>query len=151
MLRNLIAKFNKSISARIVAPRCRREAAIRVSFEPRGKFDTTKSLFASGETVDLSDSGIAFTVAAIRVKENYLVGEGRILNIEIDSPSGKIMMQVVGRRYELVGEHLSTERYQIGAEIVQISDEDRTAYKEFIRHGDALRGNSGELKFIGNR
>ena len=154
MLRNLIAKFTKSMSSRVVAARHKREIPIKVSFEPTGKtgrLDSTKNLFVAGETIDLSDSGIGFMVASIRVKENYLVGEGRVLNAELDLPNGKVSMKIVGQRYELVGEHLSTERYLIGASIVQISDENRAAYEDFMRLGGNVRGNSGELKFIGNR
>ena len=154
MLRNLIAKFTKSMSSRVVAARHKREAAIKLSFEPTGKtgrLDSTKNLFITGETADLSGSGIAFTVASIRVKENYLVGEGRVLNAELDLPNGRVSMKIVGQRYELVGEHLSTERYLIGAKIVSISDENRSVYEDFMRRGGNVQRNAGELKFIGNR
>jgi hypothetical protein len=154
MLRNLITKISKLLSARAVSTRHRREAAIKISFEPTGKtgrLDSTRNLFITGETVDLSSSGLAFTVASIRVRENYLVGEGRILNAELDLPNGKVSMKILGQRYELIGEHLSTERYLIGASIEQISDENRAAYEEFLRLGAKIPGNAGELKFIGNR
>ena len=154
MLRNLITKLSRLVSARAVSTRHPREAAIKISFEPTGKtgrLDSTKNLFIAGETTDLSVSGIAFTVASIRVKENYLVGEGRVLNAELDLPNGKISMKILGQRYELIGEHLSTERYLIGASIVQISDENRAAYEEFLRLGAKVPGKTGELKFIGNR
>lgn len=154
MLRNLIAKFNKSMSSRVASVRHKREVAVKLSFEPTGKtggLDTAKSLFITGETADLSGSGIAFSVASIRVRENYLVGEGRVLNAELDLPNGKVSMKIVGQRYELVGEHLSTEHYLIGASIVQISDENRAAYDEFLRLGANTPRNTGELKFIGNR
>ena len=154
MLRNLIAKLNKSLSSRVVSARHKREVAIKLSFEPTGKtgrLDTTKNLFITGETADLSGSGIAFTVASIRIKENYLVGEGRVLNAELDLPNGKVSMKIVGQRYELVGEHLSTERYLVGAKITHISDENRAAYEEFIKLGGTVTANTGGLKFIGNR
>lgn len=154
MLRNLIAKFNKSLSSRIVPARHKREVAIKLSFEPTGKtgsFDLTKNLFITGETVDMSGSGVAFTVPSIRVKENYLVGEGRLLNAELDLPNGKVSMKILGQRYELIGEHLSTERYLIGATIEKMDETNRTAYEEFIRLGGDSPRNTGELKFIGNR
>lgn len=154
MLRNLIAKFNKSMSARVGAARHKHEVAIKLSFEPTGKtgsLDLTKNLFITGETVDLSGTGIAFTVASIRVKENYLVGEGRVLNAELDLPNGKVSMKILGQRYEVVGEHLSAERYRIGASIVQMDTENRAAYEDFLKLGGDLRRNTGELKFLGNR
>jgi hypothetical protein len=89
-----------------------------------------------GETRDLSNSGIGFIVSSIRIKENYLVGEERLLNAEIDFPTGKVRMRIIGQRYEQVGQHVSTARYLIGAKIVEISDEDREVYEHFLLHGD---------------
>ena len=91
--------------------------------------------FLSGETTDISETGIGFVVAAIRIKENYLVGQERKLNVELDLSGQKIRMQVQGVRYERVGIHLSTERYLIGAQIVAINEEDKEAYDHLLRHG----------------
>jgi hypothetical protein len=54
-------------------------------------------------------------------------------------------MKAVGRRYEQVGEHVSTARYLIGASIEEISDENREAYNAFLRYGD--KGTTRSLKF----
>lgn len=149
MLRNLIAKFNRSIAERVVAVRYKREVPIKLSFEPHGSTEKSdaphKILYITGETFDLSSSGIGFIVASIRIKEIYLVGENRLLNVELDLPDGKISMKVIGRRYEQVGEHVSTARYLIGASIEQITDEDRETYNYFLRYGDQ-KGNTGRLK-----
>ena len=150
MLRKWIAKFNKSMTERVVSVRHNREVPIKLSFEPGGK--TGKSvppqiLFITGETKDLSQSGIAFTISSIRIKENYLVGEGRILNAELDLPNGKVSMKIVGQRYEPVeNEHLSVGKYLVGASILQMTDENREVYEYFLRFGDA-KGNTGSLKF----
>jgi hypothetical protein len=85
----------------------------------------------TGETYDMSGSGIAFVVSSIRVMENYLVGQERVLLAELDLPGGKVKMKVLGRRYEQVGVHLSTEKYLVGAEIVHISE----AYEHFLKFG----------------
>ncbi|MDQ3714107.1 MAG: hypothetical protein M3388_18080, partial [Acidobacteriota bacterium] len=81
MLRKWIAKFNKSRAERVVSVRHKREVPIKLSFEPSGKTGKSSEppqvLYITGETKDLSVSGIAFTVSSIRIKENYLVGEGR--------------------------------------------------------------------------
>jgi len=150
ILRNLIAKFNRSMAERVVSVRYNRKVPIKLSFAPNGK--TGKSdvppqiLFITGETKDLSRSGIAFTVSSIRIKENYLVGEGRILDAELDLPTGKISMKIVGRRYERVGEHISTARYLVGASIHEMTDENREAYNDFLRLG-GKKGNTGSLTF----
>jgi hypothetical protein len=100
-----------------------------------------------GETKDLSVSGIAFVVSSIRIKENYLVGDGRVLNAEIDLPGGKISMKIVGQRYEPVeNEHLSASKYLVGASISEMTDENREVYEYFLRSG-GVKGNTGRLKF----
>ncbi len=137
------------MAERVVAIRHKREIPIRLSFEPNsrtGGFDAPpKILYVSGETADLSHSGIAFIVPSIRIKENYLVGENRVLNAELDLPGGKVSMKIVGQRYEQVGEHISTARYLVGASIQEITEENREAYNHFLRYGDR-KGNTGSLK-----
>jgi len=97
-------------------------------------------IYMSGETVDLSKTGVAFMVPQIRIKENYLVGHERVLNVEIDLPGGKVRMRVLGRRYEREGVHLTNERYMVGAEIVEMSKQDRESYHQFLRYGGKGRG-----------
>ena len=140
MIRKLISKFNRRLAERMVAERRNHSIPIKVWFEPdkaTGKLKLPiEKLLVLGETKDLSSSGIAFIVSSIRIKENYLVGEQRALNAEIDLPTGKVQMQIVGQRYEQVGLHISTARYLIGAKITEISEEDREIYEHFLRHGD---------------
>lgn len=137
------------MTARVASVRHQLEVPIKLSLVPNGntgKLDASKDLYVCGETCDVSSSGIAFIVASIRIKENYLVGEGRALHAELDLPNGKISMKIIGRRYEQVGEHISTARYVIGASIEEISAENREAYDDFLRFGKR-KGNTGSLKF----
>lgn len=138
------------MAERSVSIRYRRAVAIKLSFEPNRNTDrldaAPKIIYLMGETTDLSYSGIAFVVPSIRIKENYLVGEGRILNAELDLPNGKILMKVVGERYEPVGEHISTARYLVGASIKEITEANREAYDDFLRLGDK-NGRAGSLEF----
>ncbi len=104
-----------------------------------------ENMVVTGETKDLSRTGIAFIVSVIRIKENYLVGEGRVLNVEIDLPDGKVQMQIVGSRYEQVGQHISTARFLVGAKITQISQDNREVYEHFLRYGKKRKKGSLEL------
>lgn len=146
MIRKLISKFNRSLAERMVAPRRKHQVPVKVWFEPEkaiGRLkQSTENLFMSGETHDLSQSGIGFLVSSIRIKENYLVGENRILNAEIDLPGAKVRMQIIGQRYEQVGIHVSTSRYLIGASICQMEEADREVYEHFLRYGDASKKGS---------
>ena len=98
-------------------------------------------LFLSGETTDVSETGIGFVVSAIRIREKYLVGQERILNVELDLSSKRVRMKVRGRRYEKVGIHLSTEKYLVGGEIISVDDADRQAYEHFLAHGHKSANN----------
>jgi hypothetical protein len=141
--------FSKSITERVVSPRKSYEIPIKVWFEAdrsTGKLKMpVESPVVKGETKDLSHSGIAFIVPAIRIKENYLVGEGRTLHAELDLPQGKIRMQIIGRRYEQVGQHISTARFLVGAQIMQMSKVDQEIYEDFLRYGDKRKKGSLEL------
>ncbi len=91
----------------------------------------------------MSATGIGFLLSAIRIKEDYLVGQERILNVELDLAGRKVRMQVIGRRYERVGIHLSNEKYVIGAEILNMTDDNRKTYEYFLRNGNKLMKTMG--------
>lgn len=141
--------FSKSITERVISPRKNYEVPIKIWFEPDKNTGRLKmpveNLVITGETKDMSRSGIGFIVSAIRIHENYLVGGGRILNAELDLPGGKIQMQIVGMRYEEVGQHISTARFLVGARITQMSDENREIYEYFLRHGNKRKKGSFAL------
>ncbi len=94
----------------------------------------------------MSRTGIGFLVPAIRIQEKYFVGQERSLNVEIDLPNGKVRLKAVGRRYEKVGIHLSTERFMIGAQIVSFENGDEERYHHFLRNGRKSRKSQGSLE-----
>jgi hypothetical protein len=116
---------------------------VRITIKPdeaNGKLTTKRdSLSASGETKDLSKSGIAFIVPSIRLHEYYLVGENRTLQAELDLPNGKIRMQIVGVRYEQIGIHDSSVSYLIGAKIVFITPLEQEIYEEYLKYGNKVK------------
>ncbi len=150
MLRKFFSKLNRSVSKQVVAQRRDHAVPIRLTFEPdrtTGKLRMPSDLCIVGETKDMSQTGIAFVVNSVRVREYYLVGEGRTLNAELDLPNGKVKVQIVGQRYEQIGEHISVSQYLIGAKIVHMTDEDREAYKYFLRYGkNSGKGNTATLQ-----
>ncbi len=137
MLRELVARFSSTIAERRASVRKRSNLPVRVSFSPEQTRIKSNGhpgdAFLSGETTDLSETGIGFLVSAIRIKEKYLVGQDRRLILDIDVSGRKIRLIVKGVRYERVGVHSSTERYLIGAEIIEISENDREAFLHLLR------------------
>jgi hypothetical protein len=139
MLRELITRFNRSLSERMVSSRRPHRAPVKIWFDPEANteraLEAARSACILGETVDLSRTGIAFLVPVIRLKDKYLVGHERNLNVEIDLPTGKVYMRVVGRRYEKVGIHISMERFLVGAHIISIQGADKESYEAYLRNG----------------
>ncbi|MFN0279313.1 MAG: PilZ domain-containing protein [Pyrinomonadaceae bacterium] len=150
MLRELITRFNRSLSEHMVSSRRRHKAAIKVWFEPDFNTETSRNEARSsciyGETADISRTGIGFVVPSIRIKEKYLVGQERNLNIEIDLPTGKIFMRALGRRYEKVGIHISAERFLVGAQILSLSGADKENYETFLTNGNRATKPSNRLE-----
>ena len=144
MIRELINKFSRSLSERTVSSRRHHQAPIKIWFDPDIKseraLEAAKAACVLGNTVDISRTGIAFLVPSIRVKEKYLVGHERVLNAEIDLPSGKILMRLMGKRYEMVGEHSTTERFHVGAHIVEIAGDSKENFNTFLRRGNGKAG-----------
>jgi hypothetical protein len=140
MIRELIAKFNRSLSERMVSSRRHHTAQIKIWFDPDIYTDRAREAARTacilGETVDISRTGIAFIVPSIRVKEKYLVGHDRKLNVEIDLPAGRVFMRVMGRRYEKVGLHISTERFLVGAQILELTGANKELFQSFLRYGN---------------
>ena len=140
MIRELITRFNRSLSERMVSARRRHTAPLKVWFDADVNSERAQELARSacilGETVDISRSGIGFLVPSIRLKEKYLVGQERNLNIEIDLPTGKVQLRAIGRRYEKVGIHISTERFLVGAQITDLEGADKENYETFLKNGN---------------
>ena len=143
MIRSLVTKLTGLIAERSHSPRKKYAVPVKMWFEREsGRLihtSTADGLFMNGQTVDLSKTGIGILVSSIRMKEHYLVGQNRVLNVEIDLPREKVRMQVIGRRYERECIHDSVERYIVGMEIVGISDVDREVYEHFLRFGAKRR------------
>ncbi len=145
MIRELVARFSSTIAERRASVRKRFNIPLKISFAPEktpvrsnGHCDEA---FLSGETTDVSETGIGFLVSSIRIKEKYLVGQDRQLNAELDIGGRKVRLLVKGVRYERVGIHQSTEKYLVGAEIVSIYEDDLPTYQTFLRSDVRAKSN----------
>lgn len=138
MLRSFFSKLSSSFNQSVVPPRQSCQVPVKVWLEPMrvtGNLElpgSAPSVF--GETRNVSETGIAFVVTSIRIKENYLVGDGRMLNAEIELPEGRVSMKVMGRRYERLDAD-GAGRYLIGASIEGMSEGHRQIYESFLRNG----------------
>ena len=83
----------------------------------------------NGHTLDVSVSGLALVVPAIRIGEHYLAGSDRKLHVKLDLPSGPIEMKVATVRYESLEDDTG---YLIGARILEMSDSDRSSFEKYV-------------------
>ncbi len=97
MIRELVSRFSVTWVERRASVRKKYEVPVKVYFAPeKNPLNLTAScqdLFLAGETVDLSETGVGFVVSSIRIKEKYLVGQDRILTVELDLAGKKVRMQ----------------------------------------------------------
>jgi len=85
-----------------------------------------------GRTLDISQSGLALIVPAIRVGNYYLAGSDRRLNLKLDIPGGPVEMQLLPVRYESLVEEERKTGYVIGARIVEMDKKDRAQFDEYL-------------------
>ena len=101
--------------------------------DPRVRSNGHRRLPAlDGHTLDISSTGLALIVPAIRIGEHYLAGEERKLFVKLELPSGPIEMKVATVRYESLEESREETGYLIGALIIEMSDADRAKYNAYI-------------------
>jgi PilZ domain len=120
---------NRRRTRRVLA---RLTCAIRLS-DPRANSNGLRRLPAlAGHTLDVSQTGVALIVPAIRIGEHYLAGADRKLHVKLELPTGPVEMKVATVRYESLEESDEETGYLIGARIAEMSDPDRAAYNSYI-------------------
>ena len=86
----------------------------------------------NGHTFDVSTSGLALIVPAIRIDEHYLAGAERKLFLKLDLPGGPVEMKLASVRYESLDESSEETGYLIGARIVEMADADRETFTKYV-------------------
>ncbi len=83
----------------------------------------------NGHTLDVSATGMALVVPAIRIGEHYLTGEDRRLRVKLELPGGPIEILMAPVRYESLEEDQIESGYLIGARIIEMSGGDRADFE----------------------
>ena len=85
-----------------------------------------------GHTCDISPTRIALMVPAIRIGAQYLADQERRLQIKLELPGGPVEIQALPLRYERIGEGQEETGYLIGVQVVQMNEQDRSRYNEYL-------------------
>lgn len=88
------------------------------------------ALMLRGHTRNLSETGMALVVPAIRKGDYHLAAINRRLLIVLELPSGPIRLQAAPVRYQQSSRNETG--YLIGVRIVSMSDDDKLRFHRFL-------------------
>ena len=129
--RRIVSHLRRFIGNRRHSKRVRARLNFRLSLsDPRTNTNGSRRLPSlDGHTLDVSSTGLALIVPAIRIGEHYLAGSDRRLYIKLELPSGPVELKVVAVRYEGLDDESG---YLIGARIMEMSDSDRKSFEKYV-------------------
>jgi hypothetical protein len=129
--RRIVSQLRRFIGNRRNSRRVRTRLSFTLSLsDPRvGSNGSRRIPTLDGHTLDVSTTGLALIVPAIRIGEHYLAGADRKLHVKLELPGAPVEMKVVTVRYEDLEDGSG---YLIGARILEISDADRASFEKYI-------------------
>ena len=132
--RRFVSSLRRFIGNRRRSKRVQARLTFTLSItDPRVNSNGSRRLPAlNGHTLDISRTGLALIVPAIRIGEHYLAGADRKLHVKLDLPTGPVEMKVATVRYESLEESRDETGYLIGARIAEMSDQDRASFDSYI-------------------
>lgn len=132
--RRIVSHLRRFIGNRRGHKRVRTRLDFTISLsDPRVNTNGSRRLpTLDGHTLDISTTGLALIVPAIRIGEHYLAGSDRRVYLKLQLPGGPIEMKVATVRYEALEETDEETGYLIGARIVEMSDADRASFDKYL-------------------
>lgn len=132
--RRIVSRLRRFIGNRRHCKRVRTRLSFTISLsDPRVSSNGARRLpKLEGHTLDVSSTGLALVVPAIRIGEHYLAGSDRPLHVKLDLPRGPVEMIVIPVRYESLDENQEESGYLIGARIAEMADPDRASFEGFV-------------------
>lgn len=132
--RRIVSQLRRFIGNRRRFKRVRTRLTFTLSLsDPRVNSNGARRLpTLNGHTFDVSTSGLALIVPAIRIGEHYLAGSDRRLYLKLELPSGSVEMKVATVRYESLDESQDETGYLIGARIIEMTDADRASFNSYV-------------------
>lgn len=129
--RRFVSQLRRFIGNRRASRRVQTRLSFTLSLtDPRVNSNGARKLpKLEGHTLDVSATGLALIVPAIRIGEHYLAGSDRKLHVKLDLPSGPVEMKVASVRYEGLEDESG---YLIGALILEMSDADRASFEKYV-------------------
>ena len=132
--RRMAAQIRRFVGNRRMARRVRARLAFTLSIEdPRVSRNGSRRVPPlNGHTSDVSSTGLALIVPAIRIGEHYLAGTERRLFVRLELPDGSVDVKLIPVRYESLEEDSDERGYVIGTHIEEMNESDRKRFNEYV-------------------
>jgi len=129
--RRFVSSLRRFIGNRRTSRRVRARVSFTLSLsDPRVNSNGARKLpKLDGHTLDVSATGLALIVPAIRIGEHYLAGGDRKLYLTLELPTGPVEIKVASVRYEGLEDESG---YLIGTRILEMSDADRASFEKYV-------------------
>jgi hypothetical protein len=129
--RRIVSRLRRFVGNRRHSRRVQARLSFTLSLsDPRLSSNGHRRLPAlNGHTLDVSATGLALVVPAIRIGEHYLAGDDRKLHVKLELPAGPVEMLVGTVRYESLEDGTG---YLIGARILEMSEPDRASFDKYV-------------------
>jgi hypothetical protein len=145
LIRSFANRLRELVGNRRRAPRyrIRLEAEMVLSIsqtgEKKSREHSSQRLKLTGYTRDISESGLAIIVPAIRIGGQYFTDSHRTLFIMLLLPDDVIELRAAPVRYVPLEADATETGYLIGLEIESMSEDNRTRYKNYLETMNAER------------
>src|ERR1044072_4940154 len=129
--RRIVSRLRRFVGNRRHSKRVRTRLSFTLSLsDPRISSNGHRRLPSlDGHTLDVSATGLALVVPAIRIGEHYLAGDERKLPIKLDLPGGGVEVWFASVRYESLEDEGG---YLIGALMLEMNDADRASFDKYV-------------------
>lgn len=138
LIRSFTNRLREIVGNRRRAPRHRVRLAVELALnisQAGGKKSLSRSsaqLKLAGYTRDISETGLAIIVPAIRIGGQYFTDSNHKLFITLQLPNDIIELHAKPVRYVPLEDDATETGYLIGLEIAEMSKDDRTRFKDYI-------------------
>ena len=136
-IRSIANRLREFVGNRRRAPRYQThlevELALSVSLPgAKASAQRLEELRLVGYTRDISESGLAIIVPAIRIGGQYITEGNRTLQIMLKLPTVTLKLHGTPARYRPLDEDTTSTGYLIGIQIENMSDDDRALFKAYL-------------------
>jgi hypothetical protein len=133
-LRSIVARVRGYVADRRRSPRVHLRLACAVSLHEPDDEGTRRHAQLTGFTRDISASGLALILPAVRIGERYLTGAGATLRVQLEHPTGSLELLATPVHYDQLSGEESDKGFLVGVRIVGMSDADRARYEAHLMH-----------------